>query len=68
MLVVGLKGNEAYQVTVVNALGVKVMSEMLVYTNLLGEFSMKVAELPTGIYFIQVNGVTGRVMAKFVKQ
>ena len=68
MLVVGLKGNEAYQVTVVNALGVKVMSEMLVYTNLLGEFSMKVAELPIGIYFIQVNGVTGRVMAKFVKQ
>ena len=68
LLVGGLKGNETYQVTVLNALGMKVMLEQKLQTNMLGEFGVTVAELPAGIYFIQVMGAVENAVGKFVKQ
>ena len=68
LLVGGLKGNETYQVMVLNALGMKVMPEQKLQTNMLGEFGVTVAELPAGIYFIQVMGAVENAVGKFVKQ
>jgi hypothetical protein len=67
LFVGGLKENEMYQVTVLNGLGVCVMPEVKVKTNLLGEFDIKVDELQAGVYFIQVKGASESVVAKFVK-
>ena len=68
MLVGGLKTDMDYQVAVMDVLGMMVMPEMRVRTNLLGEFSLSVAELPAGVYFVQIKGVTECVLAKFVKR
>ena len=46
----------------------KVLPETQLSTNLLGNLSIKVGNLSSGIYFIQVKGVNGTMMAKFVKQ
>ena len=68
LFVGGLKENEMYQVAISNGLGVCVMPEVKVKTNLLGEFDIKVDELQAGVYFIQVKGASESVVAKFVKQ
>ena len=68
ILVGGLKTDMDYQVAVMDVLGMIVMLEKRVRTNLLGEFSLSVAELPAGVYFVQIKGVTECVLAKFVKR
>ena len=64
----GLNCNLVYNVTIMNSLGMKVLPETQLSTNLLGNLSIKVGNLSSGIYFIQVKGVNGTMMAKFVKQ
>lgn len=63
----GLPGNTEYDVLVTNVLGLTVMPVKKVQTNMLGEFSMEVAELPVGLYLIQVSNSSVSVMAKFLK-
>ena len=66
--VTGLSGNTAYEVTVLNSMGMKVLPENQLISNLLGELSASVSTLPGGIYFIRLRSATNTVMAKFVKQ
>lgn len=68
IMVHGLSGNTTYSVTVYNSLGMMMLPEMQMSSNLLGELQISVDTLSAGIYFIQVKGFTGTVMAKFVKQ
>ena len=63
-----LKANEEYKVLVLNSLGAMVIPEMAVQSNLLGELSIAVEELRSGLYFIQVKGQSTSMTAKFVKQ
>ena len=64
----GLKGNAEYQMVVLNSLGTKVIPETTVHTDMLGEFSLSVSNLPAGLYVVQIKGTTGNAVAKFVKQ
>ena len=66
--VTGLSGNTAYEVTVLNSMGMTVLSDNQLISNLLGELSASVSTLPGGIYFIRLRSATNTVMAKFVKQ
>ena len=66
--VTGLSGNTAYEVTVLNSMGMTMLSENQLISNLLGELSASVSTLPGGIYFIRLRSATNTVMAKFVKQ
>ena len=66
--VMGLNGNAAYSVTVLNSMGMTVLPETLMDSDLLGELPVPVGTLSAGIYFIQVKGTSGTMMAKFVKQ
>ena len=69
MIVVrGLSGDTSFYITVLNSLSMTVLPETRVSSNLLGEFSISVDKLPSGIYFIQVKDATGTMMAKFIKQ
>ena len=64
----GLKINEEYKVCVLNGLGMMVLPETTVKTDLLGEISLPVNELRAGLYFIQVKGHSTSVTTKFVKR
>ena len=64
----GLDGNADYSVTVLNSMGMTVLPEAQLSSNLLGELPVSVSMLSAGIYFIQVKDSTGTMMAKFVKQ
>ena len=64
----GLNSNTTYNVTVLNSLGMTVLPETQLSSNLLGELPISVSALSAGIYFIQVKGATETMMAKFVKQ
>ena len=64
----GLKGHTEYQTVVFNSLGIQVTPELTVQTDMLGEFSMSVSELPAGLYVIQIKGASESAVAKFVKQ
>jgi hypothetical protein len=68
VMVKGLSGNTTYSVTVLNSLGMTVLPEAQVSSNLLGELPITVNRLSSGIYFIQVIGNKGTMMAKFVKR
>ena len=64
----GLSGNATYSITVLNNLGMTVLSETQLTSNLLGELPISVGRLSSGIYFIQVKDATGTMMTRFVKQ
>ena len=64
----GLRGNTTYSVIVRNSLGMTVLAETQLSSNVLGELQISVGSLSSGIYFIQLKGATGTMMAKFVKQ
>ena len=64
----GLDSNMTYDVTVLNSLGMTVMPETQLNSNLLGELPISVDKLSPGIYFIQVKSAERTLMAKFVKQ
>ena len=64
----GLECNTDYVVTVVNSLGIRMISEYAVRTDLLGEFSIHMGALPAGMYFIRVSNPSTCAMAKIVKQ
>lgn len=68
IMVNGLNINAVYSVTVLNSLGMKVLPEIQMSSNLLGELPISVSTLSAGIYFIQMKGITGTMMVKFVKQ
>ena len=63
-----LDSNMTYSVVVLNSLGMTVMPETQLSSNLLGELPISVDALSSGIYFIQVKGSEGTMMAKFVKR
>lgn len=63
-----LDNNMTYSVVVLNSLGMTVMPETQLSSNLLGELPISVDALSSGIYFIQVKGSEGTMMAKFVKR
>ena len=64
----GLSSDATYIVTVMNSLGVTMLPEIQRSSNLFGELPISVDLLSAGIYFIQVKGPTGTMMAKFIKQ
>ena len=68
VVVGGLKANEEYKVLVLNSLGMTVIPEAKVSSNLLGELSIALSELRSGLYFILVKGSSTSMTAKFVKQ
>jgi hypothetical protein len=68
VMVKGLSGNTTYSVTVLNSLSMMVLPETQMCSDLLGELPVAVGSLSSGIYFIQVKGAKGTMMAKFVKQ
>lgn len=63
----GLKGQTAYDICVINGLGVVVL-ESKVQTNLLGECAIALADLPAGFYFVRMTSPTESKMVKFVKR
>ena len=68
VVVKGLSVNTTYSVTVLNSLGMTVLPEAQMSTDLLGELPISVNRLSSGIYFIQVIGNKGTMMAKFIKR
>ena len=64
----GLDSNTTHSVVVLNSLGMMVMPETQLSSNLLGELSISVDALSSGIYFIQAKSSEGTMMAKFVKR
>lgn len=62
----GLKGKAEYDICVMNGLGMKVM-ERKSQSNILGECTITVADLPGGMYIVCLINPTGSVMVKFVK-
>lgn len=66
--IIGLSGTTTYHVTVMNSLGMTVLPETPLSSNVLGELPIAVSTLRAGIYFVQVKGSKGTMMAKFVKQ
>ena len=63
-----LEVNEEYKVSVLNGLGLAVLPEVTMQSNLLGEISIPVRELQAGLYIVQVKGSLFSLTAKFVKQ
>ena len=63
-----LSSNATYNVVVLNSSGMIVLSENQLRSNLLGELTISVDDLSSGLYFIQVKGTQGTMMAKFVKR
>ena len=68
VVVSGLKANADCKIVVQNSLGMMVLPELQLRSNLLGECEIAVADLPSGIYFIQVKEDARIKKAKFVKQ
>ena len=64
----GLKSKTDVQVFIQNSLGFTLWAENKAVTNLLGELTLTVADLPAGIYFVRVKSASGSVTAKFVKR
>ena len=64
----GLDVNSTYSISVTNSLGVTVLAETQLISNILGELPISVGMLSEGIYFIQVKGTERMMMAKFVKR
>ncbi len=64
----GLNANTVYSVTVLNSVGMIVLPETQMSSNVLGEVPVSVGALSEGLYFIQLKGASGTMMAKFVKQ
>lgn len=63
----GMETVENYVVMVTNALGNVVIPSFRVKTDWLGECSFSVDYLSKGVYFIVVEGLSGRQIIKFVK-
>ena len=68
LTVIGLDANAVYKVFVQNSLGMTVLSDVQVSSNLLGELQMSVGGLPAGMYCICVKGDSDLRMVKFVKR
>ena len=68
IVVLGLKANANYIVSVQNSLGGKVLPDVQVSSNLLGEIQLDVHDLPAGVYVICLQGDTECHVAKIVKQ
>lgn len=62
----GLKGQTEYDVSVINGMGLTV-SKYQDHSNLLGECSISVADLPAGIYFVRMTSPTDSAVVRFVK-
>jgi hypothetical protein len=63
-----LKANANVQISIQNSLGLTLLAENKAVTNLLGELTLTLPDLPSGVYFIRVESSSGSVMAKFVKR
>ena len=63
----GLKIQTEYIVCIYNSLGVAIL-ERMTQTNLLGECTVSVADLPVGIYFVRLTDPTENRMVRFVKR
>ena len=63
----GLKEQTEYEVCVMNSLGVTLLKERKMQSNLLGECVIAVADLPAGIYVVRLTNATEALMVKFVK-
>lgn len=68
VVVSGLNVNADCKIVVQNSLGMMVLPELQLRSNLLGECEIAVADLLSGIYFIQVKEDARIKKAKFVKQ
>ena len=68
VVVSGLSGNTVYHITVLSDLGMIVLPDTKLSSNLLGELPISVDILSAGLYFIQVKDEKGTMMVKFVKR
>ena len=67
IVVSGLKSLENYEFMIVNPLGNIVEPQRLLQSDMLGKCVLSVRDLPSGLYFIIVNGKSGKGVVKFVK-
>ena len=67
MVVSGLQSLEEYSITIADAMGRTALPQRTVRVDLTGECSVSVDGLPSGVYFLQVNGKSICKMIKFVK-
>lgn len=67
IVISGLESLEKYELMVVNPVGTLVGSQRLLQADMLGTCVLSVEDLPSGLYFIAVNGKSGKGMVKFVK-
>ena len=63
----GLKEQTEYEVCVMNGLGVTLLRESKLQSNLLGECVIAVDDLPVGVYFVRLSNPAETLMVKFVK-
>ena len=68
ILIEGLEAVSHYSVTIWNSVGMKVLSAIQTHSNMLGELQVSVDGLPSGVYFISVQGNADSWMAKFIKR
>ena len=68
VVVGGLSANKIYHITVLSDLGMIVLPETRLSSNLLGELPITVNALSAGLYFIQVKDAMETMMVKFVKR
>lgn len=64
----GLKEHAEYEVCVMNSLGVTLLNERKMQSNLLGECVIAVDDLPAGVYVVRLSNASETLMVKFVKQ
>lgn len=63
----GLNEQTDYEVCVMNSLGVTMLKEGKMQSNLLGECVIPVDDLPSGVYVVRLSNATESLMVKFVK-
>ena len=63
----GLESLENYTITIRNLVGNMVLPQSLVQSDMVGECVLSVCDLPSGVYFIALNGRKGNWMTKFIK-
>ena len=68
IVISGLESLEKYELMIVNLMGSPVGAQRMLQANMLGTCVLSVEDLPSGLYFIAVNGKSGKGMVKFVKQ
>ena len=63
----GLKEHTEYEVSVMNSMGVTLLKERTMQSNLFGECVVAVDDLPAGVFVVRLSNASETLMVKFVK-